>query len=195
MTLPGKLRDWFAEAVGTGLWTGLAPVAPATAASAVAVAAYWAFPFGGDSSWFFALTAASVVAGVWSANVVAKRAGDEDPSRVVSDEFAGMWAACLFLPKTWVWLLVAFLLFRALDIIKPFGIRRLEKIPGGIGIVADDLAARAVGSGWLERGSASLVQLADAPQPSSSRIRRRDLAHDGCHHRLGNVAESAVWCR
>lgn len=141
MTTPAKLHGWLAEAVGTGLWTGLAPVAPATVASAVAVVAYWAFPFGGDSPWFFALTGVTSLAGIWSANVVAKRASEEDPSRVVSDEFAGMWAACLFLPKTWVWLLAAFLLFRALDIFKPFGIRRLEKIPGGIGVVADDLAA------------------------------------------------------
>ncbi len=141
MTHLSKMHDRLAEAVGTGLWTGLAPIAPATVASAVAVVAYWAFPFGGDSPWFFALTGATVLAGVWSANAVAKRADEEDPSRVVSDEFAGMWAACLFLPKTWVWLLAAFLLFRALDIFKPFGIRRLEKIPGGIGVVADDLAA------------------------------------------------------
>ena len=68
---------------------------------------------------------------------------------MVSDEFAGMWAACLFLPKTWVWLLIAFLLFRALDILKPFGIRRLEKMPGGIGIVADDLAAGLVTAAGL----------------------------------------------
>ena len=141
MTYLSKLHDWLAEAVGTGLWTGLAPVAPATVASAVAVVAFWAFPVGGDSTWFFGLTAVTVVAGVWSARVVAKRVDDEDPSRVVSDEFAGMWVACLFLPKTWIWLLAAFLLFRVLDIFKPFGIRRLEKIPGGIGVVADDLAA------------------------------------------------------
>ena len=141
MTNPGRLLGWLAEAVGTGFGSGLAPIAPATVASAVAVAAYWAFPFGGDSPWFFALTAATTFGGVWSANVVEKRAGDKDPSRVVSDEFAGMWAACLFLPKTWIWLLAAFLLFRALDIFKPFGIRRFEKLPGGVGIVADDLAA------------------------------------------------------
>ena len=149
MNYANRLHDWLAEVIGTGLWTGLAPVAPATVASAVAVIAFWAFPFGGDSPWFFALTAATVAVGVWSARVVAKRVDDEDPSRVVSDEFAGMWAACLFLPKTWVWLLAAFLLFRALDIVKPFGIRRLEKIPGGFGVVADDLAAGLVAAAAL----------------------------------------------
>ena len=97
MTTLAKLHGWLAEAIGTGLWTGLAPVAPATVASAAAVVAYWAFPFGGDSPWFFALTAVSVVAGVWSANVVAKRVDDEDPSRVVSDEFAGD-VGCVPLP-------------------------------------------------------------------------------------------------
>ena len=151
---PAKLLGWLAEAVGTGLGSGFAPIAPATVASAVAVAAYWAFPFGGDSLWFFILIAAATFIGVWSAGVVERRAGDKDPGRVVSDEFVGMWAACLFLPKTWIWLLAAFLLFRALDIFKPFGIRRFEKIPGGAGIVADDLAA-----GLLAAGALNAVRL------------------------------------
>ena len=157
MTHPANLHDWLAESIGTGFGSGLAPVAPATVASAVAVAAYWAFPFGGDSPWFFALTAATTFAGVWSAGVVEKRAGDKDPGRVVSDEFAGMWAACLFLPKTWIWLLAAFLLFRALDIFKPFGIRRFEKLPGGVGIVADDLAAGLLAAAALNAVRLDLV--------------------------------------
>ena len=154
VTNPAKLFGWLAEAVGTGLGSGLAPIAPATVASAVAVAAYWAFPFGGDSLWFFIIIPAATFIGVWSAGVVERRAGDKDPGRVVSDEFVGMWAACLFLPKTWIWLLAAFLLFRALDIFKPFGIRRLEKLPGGVGIVADDLAA-----GLLAAGALNAVRL------------------------------------
>ncbi len=78
---------------------------------------------------------------------------------MVSDELAGMWVACLFLPKTWVWLLAAFLLFRALDIFKPLGIRRFEKLPGGIGIMADDLAAGLAAAGLLNLVRLGLVQL------------------------------------
>jgi phosphatidylglycerophosphatase A len=66
-----------------------------------------------------------------------------------------MWAACLLLPKTlpggWPspWLAVAFLSFRALDIWKPWPIRRLEQLPGGLGIMADDLVAGLVAAAVL----------------------------------------------
>ena len=150
----GPLR-WPAELVATGLGLGLAPIAPATVASAAAVAVYWALPFGGDSYWFHGLTGATCLVGAWAADFVERTAGQEDPGRVVSDELAGMWVACLFLPKTWVWLLAAFLLFRALDIFKPLGIRRFEKLPGGIGIMADDMAAGLAAAGLL-----NLVRLA-----------------------------------
>ncbi len=144
-----RLQAWLAELVATGLGLGLAPVAPATAASAAAVVAYWALPFSADGYWFHALTGAACLIGGWAAHVVERRDGREDPSRVVSDELAGMWVTCLFLPKTWVWLLAAFLLFRALDILKPLGIRRLEKLPGGVGIMADDVAAGLLAAGLL----------------------------------------------
>ncbi|MDA0677061.1 MAG: phosphatidylglycerophosphatase A [Chloroflexi bacterium] len=71
---------------------------------------------------------------------------DPDPKRVVIDEWVGVWATVAFLPTTWTWLLAGFLLFRALDIAKPFGIRKLEKIHGGFGVMMDDLAAGVAGA-------------------------------------------------
>ena len=57
-----------------------------------------------------------------------------------------MWITCLFLPKTFVWLALAFLVFRILDIWKPWPIRKFEALPGGLGIMADDVAAGVVGA-------------------------------------------------
>ena len=57
-----------------------------------------------------------------------------------------MWITCLFLPKTFVWLAVAFVVFRVLDIWKPWPIRKLEALPGGLGIMADDALAGVVGA-------------------------------------------------
>ncbi|MEC8909441.1 MAG: phosphatidylglycerophosphatase A, partial [Chloroflexota bacterium] len=71
---------------------------------------------------------------------------DHDPKRAVWDEVAGMWITCLLLPKTLPWLAAAFLVFRVLDILKPWPIRRLEGLPGGLGIMADDVVAGVVGA-------------------------------------------------
>jgi phosphatidylglycerophosphatase A len=57
------------------------------------------------------------------------------------DEIAGMWVSLLFLPFTAFTAAAAFLLFRVMDVIKPFPAGRLERLPGGLGIVADDLMA------------------------------------------------------
>jgi len=67
--------------------------------------------------------------------------GVKDPGIVVVDEVAGMLVAAIGQPRGWGWLLAAFLLFRLLDIWKPFPIRRLQAWPGGLGVVADDLLA------------------------------------------------------
>ena len=74
---------------------------------------------------------------------------DEDPSRAVWDEFVGMWATCLLLPKEAAWMAAAFLCFRVLDIVKPWPIRRLARLPGGLGIMADDLLAGFYGAALL----------------------------------------------
>ena len=90
------------------------------------------------------------IAGIWSSEIEAARRGSSDPRPIVIDEAAGQWLTFLvalpFLPalgttQLAVFAGVGFLLFRAFDVIKPWPIRAFEKLPGGIGIVADDLAA------------------------------------------------------
>ena len=134
--------------MGTAAGVGLFPVAPATAASLVAVVVYWALPISGGSPAFLGIVAASLLVGPWACGSLASGA-DPDPKRAVWDEVAGMWLTCLFLPKTLPWLAAAFLLFRALDILKPWPIRQYERLPGGYGVMADDVAAGVLGAAVL----------------------------------------------
>jgi phosphatidylglycerophosphatase A len=60
---------------------------------------------------------------------------------VVIDEVAGQWIALLVVPLDWRWYLAAFLLFRVFDILKPGPVRMAEKLPGGVGVMADDIVA------------------------------------------------------
>ena len=133
---------------GTALGVGLFPVAPATMASLVALAVYAPLPFGGGSPAFLLLVAGSLLIGPWACGSLV-REDDPDPKQAVWDEVAGVWLTCLFLPKTLPWIAAAFLLFRVLDILKPWPIRRFEQLPGGYGIMADDIAAGIIGAAAL----------------------------------------------
>ena len=91
----------------------------------------------------------ATAAGIWAAGRMERLGGERDPSIVVIDEVAGMWCALLAAQHV-VWhYLVALTLFRLLDIAKPGPIRRLEALPGGWGVMLDDLAAGLVTLGAL----------------------------------------------
>ncbi len=81
------------------------------------------------------------LAAVWSAEAVAKAENRHDPSHVVIDEVMGMAVSIAFLPWTFATIAAGFVLFRIFDITKPFPARRSEKLPGGWGIVMDDVVA------------------------------------------------------
>lgn len=78
--------------------------------------------------------------GVYSANKVEEFWG-KDNYRVVIDEVAGMYITMMFIPLTATTLVAGLLLFRLFDITKPLYIRRLEKLPGGVGVMMDDVLA------------------------------------------------------
>lgn len=94
-----------------------------------------------------------VLAAICFCGAAASLIGRKDPQEVILDEFACMPLVFVGLGvgarPSWAVMLAGFLLFRLLDITKPFGIRRLESLPWGIGIVADDLAAALVANGLL----------------------------------------------
>ena len=109
---------------------------------------YYFLPIHGHSVALYLLIGLGFLVGIWATGELATSA-DPDPRRAVWDEFIGMWATCLFVPKTFLWLAAAFCCFRVLDILKPWPIRRLERLPGGLGIMADDLLAGLFGAALL----------------------------------------------
>ena len=134
--------------LGAGFGTGLSPVAPGTVGSLLAVAIYAFLPISEDSLALYLMIGVGFLAGIWATGSLTS-ASDPDPRKAVWDEFIGMWATCILLPKTVSWLAAAFLLFRILDIVKPFPVRRLERLHGGLGIMADDLLAGLYGAALL----------------------------------------------
>lgn len=131
--------------IGSGFGTGLSPVAPGTVGSFAAAVIYWVLPVGSTSPVLYGMIVAGFVLGIWAAGTLATP-DDPDPSKAVWDEFVGLWITCLFLPKELVWLAAAFLSFRIFDVLKPWPARRLESLHGGLGIMADDLAAGLYGA-------------------------------------------------
>jgi phosphatidylglycerophosphatase A len=136
----GKLVDRLASVVATGLGSGHSPFAPGTAGSAVGLLLFWPLR---DLAWPWQLAAVAILSLVvaLAAGRVAGKLGLEDPGLVVVDEVAGQWLTLVALPFTPVTALVGFLAFRAMDIVKPWPARDLERLHGGWGIMADDLAA------------------------------------------------------
>ncbi|MGA2570281.1 MAG: phosphatidylglycerophosphatase A [Terracidiphilus sp.] len=84
---------------------------------------------------------AATVIGVPAATIVERESGRIDPGFVVIDEVIGQWIALVGSPVDWRHGLIALVLFRLFDITKPFPLRRIERLPGGWGIVFDDVAA------------------------------------------------------
>ncbi len=134
-----------ARLIATWFYSGYFPKGPGTAGSVVAIAMAWAIHEAtGIGGVAFALLAVLLsIPGVWAADVIAKTSGKEDPQIVVVDEVIGQWvtlagAATLGTWKPW---LIALVLFRIFDMTKPWPIRKLEELHGGLGIVADDVLA------------------------------------------------------
>jgi len=150
-TQNNPIVSFVAETIATGLGSGKWPfVAPATVGTFAALVVYWLldvalFDGAGDSFWFFALIGIVAAAGIWATDYIDNE-DDHDPKRGVIDEWVGVWVTVLFLPVTWPWMIAGFFVFRALDILKPLGVRKIEAWPGGWGIMFDDIAAGVIGA-------------------------------------------------
>ena len=119
---------------------GYAPLAPGTAGSLVGLLLFWPLsrlPFAGQVG----VTVALFLLGTLAAAHLASRLGIKDPGIVVVDEVVGQWISLLLLPLTPVTVAAGFLLFRVLDVVKPWPARDLERLRGGFGIMADDVMA------------------------------------------------------
>lgn len=131
--------------IATCGYVGFVPVAPGTAGSIVGLALLWAVRLSGSAAVEILVVAALVVAGVWSAGVAEHYFARTDPGAVVVDEVAGMLITLLLLPVGLVGAGIGFLIFRLLDIVKPWPAGRLEALPGGLGVMADDVMAALYG--------------------------------------------------
>jgi phosphatidylglycerophosphatase A len=132
-----------AFAVATFFGCGYFPKGPGTAGSLAALAVIaLGYGFGVTRAALLCLLVLLIPVGVWAATKTARTVGDKDPGMVVIDEVLGQWLT-LFGAPVWNWKTFtgAFLLFRLFDIWKPQPVRLAEGLPGGIGIVADDLVA------------------------------------------------------
>jgi phosphatidylglycerophosphatase A len=138
--------------LATWFGCGYVPAAPGTAGALGALIPAWLLThYAGWPAWVWPLAGVLVAfPGIWAAGVTAKHVGQKDPRLVVVDEVAGQWltlaGAQVF---NWKTVLLAFLLFRLFDIWKPPPVRQLEGLPGGTGIVMDDLMAGIYGAAVL----------------------------------------------
>ena len=159
---PKGLKDYTALALTT-FGVGYIPGAPGTYGSAVGIAIYIfvgmhlteAAEHGLGhgtrpefiSAFHFGIIAVALLtfslAGIWASGRAAKIFGKDDPHEAVVDEVIGQLVTFLFIPFTasWKWILAGFLLFRVFDIWKPYPIDTLQKLPGGLGVCADDIVA------------------------------------------------------
>ena len=131
---------------------GYAPVAPGTVGSAIGAIAYlltrhW------PASWQIGLAATVTIAGIWAAGVAAQHFGRHDPGQVVIDEVSGQWVTLLLTGAGPIGVVAGFFLFRLLDVTKPWPARRMETLPSGLGIMADDLMVALYGNVLLQIGA------------------------------------------
>ncbi len=128
-----------ARLVASGGGAGFLPRAPGTWGSLAAALAGSALLAAGGRATLAGAAGLATAAGLWA---VPRAGGDADPGWVVIDEVAGMWLAMLPLPRpTLPGVAAAFALFRALDIAKPGPVGAIDRMPGPVGVMGDDLAA------------------------------------------------------
>ena len=128
--------------IATALGAGLAPIAPGTAGSLVALLPWWFVLRGLPLGWYLAVLVAGFLLGVWVCAVCDRRLGVHDQGALVWDEVIGMWATLFAAPAAWWWMLVGFALFRLFDIWKPWPVRLADRrVHGGFGVMLDDVVA------------------------------------------------------
>jgi phosphatidylglycerophosphatase A len=141
-----------AKAISTFFGAGYFPIAPGTFASLLAAGFYLAWLSRLSVLVYFCLLLALTIVGILSASLFARSLGHRDPRPVVIDEVCGQLFNLAWAPRSAGPVAAAFVLFRLFDIAKPFPIRRLERLPWGWGIMADDVLAGVYGLAVLQIG-------------------------------------------
>ena len=132
-----KISEWIA----TCFKVGYLPLAPGTWGSIFAILLWWAFLKNVNIYIFGILIIFSFLIGIVASNIVIDQRGDADPSYIIIDELVGQWLALLFIPQEYFYIVISFISFRFFDIIKPWPISLIEKLPKGLGVMSDDFIA------------------------------------------------------
>ena len=132
--------------ISTVGYVGYAPFAPGTFGSAAGLAVFYAVRSSGSISVELAAIVILFAVGIWSGTVAEHHFGGVDPGPIVLDEVVGMLITLCLLPVSPLGAFVGFLVFRILDVLKPFPSARFEKLPGGLGVMADDGMAALYGN-------------------------------------------------
>lgn len=135
-----------ARIISTGCYVGHLPGPAGTWGSLAALVPAW-FIHEAGGAWGLAVAAALVtIVGIWASAIYADALDLKDPGSVVIDEFAGQWFTLVLVPNDpWLYL-IAFAIFRVLDILKPWPANWADRhLPGGFGIVVDDVIAGLMG--------------------------------------------------
>jgi len=159
MKIESDRRKRLPHIIGTWFGCGYSPKAPGTVGSLAAILIAWPISLAGvNAIGFLILSLAGLYPAIRASAAVAEESGRKDPQIVVVDEVLGQWLTLAgALRFNWRTFLFAFILFRFFDILKPPPIRLIERVPGGAGIVLDDMMAGAYGAlvlfvlGWFNR--------------------------------------------
>ncbi len=137
-------KEFIAYMLATGLFVGKIPKIPGTAGTLVGIfpiLIYWTR--GGEYTLLnqIFITLAVFFVGVWASTYLVEKYKEKDPEYIVIDEIAGYMVSMIGFYPSWQHLLIAFILFRIFDILKPPPIKVFEKLPSGLGVMADDIIA------------------------------------------------------
>ena len=127
--------------LATAAYCGYFPIAPGTVGSAAGLVVYLLVWWTRSPLVEIGLIAVTFAVGTWAATHAERYFGTVDPGAVVIDEVLGMLVTLAFIPVGWSGALAGFFLFRVFDVIKPYPANRLERLHGGLGIMADDAMA------------------------------------------------------
>ena len=134
------MKERLSILISSFFYLGYSPVAPGTVGTLGAVLLFYLIS-GFSNLEYVLFTIVFIILSVWVSEVARIRLGDSDPSRIVIDEVCGFLVTMILIPPSIINIALGFLLFRFFDILKPPPIRRSETLPGGLGIVADDVLA------------------------------------------------------
>lgn len=132
--------------IATCGYLGYVPIAPGTFGSAAGLAVFYAVRSTGSISVEIAAIVLLFAIGVWAGTAAEYHFGGIDPGPVVLDEVVGMLITLALLPVNGLGAVTGFLVFRVLDVIKPWPSAQFEKLPGGLGVMADDGMAAIYGN-------------------------------------------------